>query len=122
MVDQQDIQPLLDLGFKPVELSQLENVCNGWHGTLAPEPFDASPHHYNPKFRMVSVMPYSQHGGSVYVTSDLIGTFRGYRCRRVEEGAHRANVSAHAKTAEEAVHKWVQAFRAHMKGVRAQAV
>lgn len=122
MVAQQDIQPLLDMGFKPVELDQLEDVCKGWHGTLAPEPFSAHPHHYNPKFRMVSVMPYSPHGGSVYVTSDLTGIFRGYRCRRVEEGVRMANVSAYAETADEAVRKWVQAFRAHMKGIHERAV
>ena len=122
MVAQLDIQPLLDMGFKPVELDQLEDVCKGWHGTLAPEPFSARPHHYNPKFRMVSVMPYSPHGGYVYVTSDLIGTFRGYRCRRTEKDMHMANVSAYAKTVDEAVIKWVKAFRTHMKGIHEQAV
>ena len=89
------------------------------NGMLPAEPYDTGRDHFVPKFRQVHVSGAMRHGRNAdgsrhpvfwYVTSDIYGTMRSYRCRHTYE-AKVGNIFASASTKREAVLKWIERYR-----------
>ena len=65
-------------------------------------------HHFTPDHRDVFV---GEAVGGWYVTSNIIGKFRGYRCRTVDHHHKILNIFGHGKTPVEAVQMFLTNFK-----------
>jgi len=85
------------------------NMTDKNFGTIKPEFYDVGKNHFKPTFRSVYVAICDWQGGFVYITSGIVGTYRGYRCRNSYE-TELGNIFASGKTLTEAVKKFKYNF------------
>ena len=86
---------------RPLESDDLENVVN-----------HLNPGHFTPSYGYRSCFIGEVHNGHYYVTSNIRGKYRGYRCRRVQDYFDAGNMFASSDTLIEAVQNFVRVYLA----------
>jgi hypothetical protein len=97
---------LVEAGFSD---SMVQSDSPSIWGTIAPEPHSVGKNHFKALLREVYV---AEAVGGWYVTSNIIGWMRFYRCRTVDYHHRILNIFGHGKTPVEAVQMFLTNFKA----------
>lgn len=106
------IQLLEQAGFKMESFDGSRKIL---FGTIAPEPYDVGKNHFEPRIRTVFVSSQMKVQGRepfFYVTSNIVGRWRGYRCKTWNENAEVGNIFGSGPTREEAIRRFIVNFKA----------
>jgi len=85
-------------------------------GSMAPEPYSAGKNHFKPYFRDVFI---GECVDGFYVTSNIVGDYREYRCHKTYPNTNVANIHGHGKTETDAVENFLVNFNSKNYNVRA---
>lgn len=113
MTRKQAQKRLEKLGFVfPKDCDPKLNGSRCLYGTKEAESYDTGRNHFKPYFRCVFVA--IRHSTpSVYVTSNIVGDYRGYRCRTWCGQHSLANIFGHGATLADAIGNFVKNYESN---------
>ena len=98
------IKDVKKLGFKMLVVANDRSF-----GTIKPETYNTGKNHFKPSFRSVYIADCDWQGGFVYITSNIYGIMKLYRCK-TEFETEIGNIFTSGKTRSEAIKKFVYNF------------